>query len=160
MTYDLRGPTFADSSALHAIGDFDGRARDAGTSVRFVVSDPTLLKAFDVVGYLGRIDIERVARRTGGRQQRRPLGHPGTWAIAPVTSSRYTMLRLDVRRSGDSWAIDEPTVIRAAFWHQSLSPAAIAAANEAALTRDVDQDARVHVGLVSTRELVVRPVVA
>lgn len=60
VTYDLRGLTFADSSALHAIGDFDERARDAGTNVRFVVSNPTLLKAFDVVGYLGRLNIEQV----------------------------------------------------------------------------------------------------
>ena len=42
-------------------------------------------------------------------------------------------------------------ITRAAFEVESLSPAAISAANHAALLRDDDRDARMPVGLASSR---------
>lgn len=67
-------------------------------------------------------------------------------------------LRVVVRPRGHPVDIAPRRVTRAAYETESLSPRAIDAANRAAAARDADEDARRHVGLVSTRE--VRPVLS
>ncbi len=58
--FDLRGLTIADSSALHAFAELHERARETGGAVRFIVANPTIVKAFDVVGFLGVLDVVQV----------------------------------------------------------------------------------------------------